>query len=413
MKNESYLKNLKKYADLAVVTGINIQKDQELVIMAPIECAEFTRMLAQSAYDAGAKEVIIHYSDDKFTRIKLINSPLEVFQSFPEWMAESYNYYARRGAGFISIAATDPDIFSGLDSEKLSANTKSRYKSLEPMHDLMDKNEIQWNVISVPTIAWAKKVFPNTEDEVAISMLWDAIFKANRVFSDNPISEWEHHNNNLTNKADFLNEKQFKSFKLKNSLGTDVTIGMPENHIWEGGSSTTEKGVVFFPNMPTEEIFTMPHRGKVNGVVVSSMPLNYQGSLIDGFSLTFKDGRIIDYKADKGYDSLKRMIETDDGSHYLGELALVPYKSPISDMKILFFNTLFDENASCHLAIGTAYPTTVKNGITMTKEERLLIGGNDSIIHVDFMIGTNDLSIVGIDENGNETKLFENGNWAI
>lgn len=407
-----HLENLQKYADLVVKIGINTQDSQEVVITTPIEGADFARMLAQSAYDAGAKEVIIHYNDEKFARMKIDCSPLEVFEKMPEWEAESRNYYAKRKAAFISIAATDPDIFAGADSKKLDARNKAKFIGIKPMYDMMDKNELQWNVISIPTLNWAKRVFPNVSDEKAIENLWEAIFKATRIDTKDPVEAWDIHNKTLTNKAGFLNEKQFKEYRFKSENGTDVTVGMTENHIFEGGSCETRDGVTFFPNMPTEEVFSMPHRDRINGTIVSSMPLNYQGSLIEGFSLTLKDGKIIDYKADKGYDGLQRLIETDEGSHYLGEIALVPYNSPISNMDILFYNTLFDENASCHFAIGSAYPTTIKGGEFMSKEELLALGGNDSLEHIDFMVGTKDLSIIGITKNGEEIPVFVNGNWA-
>lgn len=405
---------LQKYAELSVKKGVNLTKGQELVISSPVECAAFTRLLAKAGYEAGAREVIVHYNDEKLSRMKYDNSPLEVFETMPEWASESRNYYAKRGAAFISIAASDPDIYAGVDTKKLSANNKASFTGLKPFYDAMDKNELQWNIVSVPTLAWAKKVFPNKSDEDATKALWDAILNAVRVEGGgDPVQKWLEHDKQLKERASYLNKMQFKEFKLKNKLGTDVTIGMPENHIWEGGSCTSASGVDFFPNMPTEEVFTMPHRDKVNGKVVSSMPLNYRGSLIDKFALTFKEGRIVDFTAELGYDTLKMMIDTDEGSHYLGELALVPYKSPISDMQIMFYNTLFDENASCHLAIGSAYPTTIEGGADMTKEERLAKGGNDSMEHVDFMFGTADLSIIGITADNKEVAIFTDGNFSI
>lgn len=405
---------LEKYAQLTVKNGVNLTKGQELVISSPVECIAFTRLLAKAGYEAGAKEVIVHFSDEKLARLKYDNAPMEVFENVPEWVAGSRNYYAARGAAFISIAASDPDIFSGVDIKKLAANNKSSFVAFKPFYDSMDKNELQWSIVSVPTLAWAKKVFPNKSDDDAIQALWDAILKAVRVDDNSdPVLKWLEHDKQLKTRAEFLNKTQFKEFKLKNELGTDLTIGMPENHIWEGGSCTSASGVDYFPNMPTEEVFTMPHREKVNGKVVSSMPLNYRGNLIDKFALIFKDGRIVDFTAETGYDTLKMLIDTDDGSHYLGELALVPYKSPISDMKIMFYNTLFDENASCHLAIGNAYPTTIQGGAEMTKEELMSKGGNDSMEHVDFMFGTADLSIIGVTADGKETVIFKDGNFAI
>ncbi|WMJ24143.1 aminopeptidase [Paludicola sp. MB14-C6] len=409
----SFQDKLQKYAELVARLGVNIQKDQELVIRAPIECAEFARAVAESAYKLGAKEVIVHYKDEKLMRMKYLNAPLEVFESYPDWVGESENYYAKRGAAFVMIAATDPEIFKGVDSAKLAASTKAGHIALKPFNDLRDLNKICWNIVSVPTPAWAKKVFPDCDEQTAVEKLWEAIFKAVRIDQPNPVQAWEDHKRTLFTKSQYLNEKQFASLHFKNSLGTDITVGMPENYIFEGGGDITSDGVYYFPNMPTEEVFSMPHKDKVNGTVVSSMPLNYQGTLISEFSLTFKDGVVVDYSAKEGYEALKRLLDTDEGAKMLGEVALVPYKSPISDMGILFYNTLFDENASCHFALGSAYPSCIKDGVGLSKEDLKKRGGNDSITHVDFMFGTSDMKIVATEKDGNEVTIFENGNWAI
>lgn len=409
----NFSEKLKKYADLAVKKGVNIQKDQELVINAPIECAEFVRMVAESAYKNGAKEVIVHWADEKLSKIKYTYSPLEVFQTVPDWIAESRNYYANRNSAYLAISASDPEIFKDVESAKLDANNKATYKAFKPWRDRIDKGHIAWNIISVPTVAWAKKVFPDCSQDEAVEKLWDAIFKAVRVDLEDTDGAWETHKETLFSKSKYLNEKQFASLHYKNSLGTDLTLGLPENHVWEGGGDKTNNGTYFFPNMPTEEVFSMPHREKAEGVVVSSMPLNYQGTLITDFSLTFKDGKVVDYSAKTGYDALKRMLETDEGSRMLGEVALVPHVSPISNMNILFYNTLFDENASCHLALGAAYESCIKDGLKMTKDELKQKGANDSITHVDFMIGTSDMCIIGTEKDGTETVIFKDGNWAI
>lgn len=404
---------LKKYAMLAVNTGVNIKKDNILVITSPIETAEFARLIAKEAYNFGAKEVIVHYSDQQLTKIKLENSSLETISDYPSWMAEGYNYYARQGACFISIAASDPDGLKGVSVEKIGESQKARTTALKEYYDNSMSNKCRWCVLSVPTLSWAKKVFPNLSDEKALESLWDVIFKTVRVDTKDPIKAWENHNAYLEEKIKFMNDNNFKSVHLKSSNGTDLNIELPEGHIWAGGSEEDVKGIPFNANMPTEEIFTLPKKTGVNGIVYSSKPLSYGGNLIDNFSITFKDGRAIDFTAETGYDILKQMLESDEGAKYLGEVAFVPYNSPISNSKLIFFNTLFDENAACHLAFGRAYESCVKNADKYSEEELEKMGVNNSVIHVDFMIGTSDLEITGINKNGETIKIFSNGNWAF
>lgn len=404
---------LKKYAMLAVNTGVNIKKDNILVITSPIETAEFARLIAKEAYNFGAKEVIVHYSDQQLTKIKLENSSLETISDYPSWMAEGYNYYARQGACFISIAANDPDGLKGVSVEKIGESQKARTTALKEYYDNSMSNKCRWCVLSVPTLSWAKKVFPNLSDEKALESLWDVIFKTVRVDTKDPIKAWENHNAYLEEKIKFMNNNNFKSVHLKSSNGTDLNIELPEGHIWAGGSEEDVKGIPFNANMPTEEIFTLPKKTGVNGIVYSSKPLSYGGNLIDNFSITFKDGRAIDFTAETGYDILKQMLESDEGAKYLGEVAFVPYNSPISNSKLIFFNTLFDENAACHLAFGRAYESCVKNADKYSEEELEKMGVNNSVIHVDFMIGTSDLEITGINKNGETIKIFSNGNWAF
>ena len=404
---------LKKYASLAVNTGVNIQKDNILVISSPIETAEFARLIAEEAYKAGAKDVIVHYGDQKLTKIKLENSSLETIADYPDWMAEGYNYYARQGACFISIAASDPDGLKGIPVEKIGTSQKARTSALKEYYDNSMSNKCRWCVLSVPTISWAKKVFPNASDDEAMESLWDVIFKTVRVDTENPVNAWEKHNAYLEEKIKFMNNNNFKSVHLKSANGTDLNIELPEGHIWAGGSERDVNGIPFNANMPTEEVFTLPKKTGVNGIVYSSKPLSYGGNLIDNFSITFKDGKAIDFTAETGYDVLKQMLESDEGAKYLGEVAFVPYNSPISNSKLIFFNTLFDENAACHLAFGRAYESCVKDADKYSEEELEKIGVNNSIIHVDFMIGTSDLEVTGINENGETIQIFSNGNWAF
>lgn len=405
--------NLQKYADLVVKSGINVQPDQEIIISAPIENAEFARLIEESAYKNGAKEVIMNWTDEESTRLKYQYAPMEVFENIHPWVADIRNYHATRGAGFIYIDGSDPDLLASIDAKKPAAFRKAMYNATQPYHEALDANKNTWCIAAAPTSKWAKKVFPNCNETEAIEKLWTAIFKAVRVDMPDPIGAWAEHKNTFAKKVAYLNEKQFASFHYTNSIGTDITIGLTENHIWIGGGDVTQSEVYYFPNMPTEEIFTTPHKDKVNGTVKSALPLIYQGNVIDNFSITYKDGKVTEYSAEKGYDTLKALIDTDEGAKSLGELALIPNQSPISNMNVLFYNTLFDENASCHFAIGFGFPNCIEGGINMNKEELKSVGVNDSATHVDFMLGTKDLNIVATDKDGNQTEIFKDGNWAF
>lgn len=403
---------LTKYVDLALNIGINLQKEQILVIMSPVETAPFTRLLVEEAYNLGASEVIVHWSDDFCKKMTFTYGKKEIFKEMPAWQVDSLMYYANKGAAFLSIAANDPELLAGIDSEKIGAYQKTRGQALKPYYDKIMVNELQWNIISVPTLAWAKKVFPNVNDDEAIDLLWNAILKSTKAATENPIETWKNHLNILKEKMDYLNNKQFDRVVITNSLGTNLTVRLPKNHIWASGKDVTQSGIEFVANIPTEEVFSMPHKYGVDGIVYASKPLNYGGTLIEDFSITFKAGKIISFTAKSGYEALENLVSIDEGAKYLGEIALVPFDSPISNLGILFYNTLFDENASCHLAIGQAYSSCIENGDKLSSEDMEKVGMNDSLTHVDFMFGTSDLSIVGYEENGNCENIFINGNWA-
>lgn len=403
---------LLKYAKLAVVKGINLQRNGLLVVNSPIECSNFAQMIAEEAYKAGASDVVINYSDEKFNKIRFNNSSKEVLSFTPDFERDKYNYYVEKDAAFLSISASDPDIFKDIDSDKISAYQKSRRKALGKYHNACASNKNSWCIISVPTKNWAKKVFNSTNSEEAIEKLWDAIFTVMRLKEDNPIQAWNNHVNVLHKKVHELNSHEFEYLHFTNSLGTDLKIGLVKNHIWCGGEDTKQDGLKFIANMPTEEVYTTPKLDDVNGIVYSSKPLSYCGNLITNFSLTFRDGKVIDYTAETGLDILKELLNTDETSNRLGEVALVPYDSPISKSNIIFYNTLYDENASCHLALGSSYPCCIKDGESMTKEESKLAGANISLTHVDFMIGTKDTNIVGIKSRGEKVQIFKDGNWA-
>lgn len=406
-------KTLQKYADLALKIGINLQQKQTLVIMSPVETAPFTRMLVEIAYKMGAKEVVVHWNDDFCKKMRFLHGDIEIFENMPQWEIDSLMFYAEKNAAFLSIAANDPELLKGIDSKKIAKAQTARNVGLKSYYEKVMTNAIQWNIISVPTSAWAKKVFPNLSEEEAVENLWKAIISSVKADTENPVETWHKHLANLKEKMDYLNKKQFKKFVIKNSLGTDLTVQLPNRHLWASGKDITKSGIEFVANIPTEEVFSMPYKYGVDGIVKASKPLNYGGTLIENFSLTFKDGKIIDFSAESGEEALKNLINTDEGAKYLGEIALVPYDSPISNSNILFYNTLFDENASCHLAIGQAYPSCIEEGDTFNKQQMEEAGMNDSLVHVDFMFGTKDLDITGIDSYGREEKIFKNGNWAF
>jgi aminopeptidase len=405
--------HLQKYAELIVKSGINIKKDQVLVIRSPLDCAEFTRIIAREAYKAGAYDVEILWSDQESTKIRYMLGTDELFDEVPTWQKEFFLTNVKRDAAFLSIAASDPSMMKDVDVKRLQQYTKTFNRELGEYRDRLMNNDNAWCVVAAPIPAWAIKVFPDLSEVDAMDRLWDMIFKAVRADQEDPVKAWEDHKENLSKNIKTLNELNLKELHFKNSKGTDFTLELPVGHIWVGGSEHTTSNHEFIANIPTEEIFTTPHKTGINGKIVSSMPLNFNGSLIDDFEFTVENGRIVDFSAKEGYEQLKSLVETDEGSHYFGEIALVAYDSPISNMNTLFYNTLFDENASCHLAIGKAYPMTIDGGDKMTKEELIEHGVNDSIMHEDFMIGTADLSIVGTATSGEKVQIFKNGNFVI
>lgn len=408
----NFTETLKKYAQLAVNVGINIQKNQTLVVNAPIECAEFVRLIAECAYEKGAKNVHVRWNDEKLSLIKYLKAPDEAFKEFPMWEAKGLEELAKGGAAFLSISASDPELFKDVNPARISEAMKTASNALKAYREYAMNSFVAWCVISVPTKGWAKKIFPDLSETEAVDKLWENIFKIVRVDKENPVEAWNEHLNNINNKVEFLNNKKFKKLYYKSKV-TDLTIELPEKHIWAGGGEYNKDKTYFVANMPTEEVFTLPLRTGVNGVVKSTKPLNYAGNLIDNFTLTFKDGKIVDFTAEKGYDTLKKLIETDEGSHYLGEVALVPYDSPISNSNIIFYNTLFDENASCHLALGAAYPSCLEGGCDLKEDELIKNGVNTSLTHVDFMIGSKDLDIIGETSDGEKIQIFHEGNWAF
>lgn len=407
-----FQQNLEKYAELAVKVGVNIQKGQTLVVNATLEAAELVRIIVRKAYETGANNVIVNWTDDIVSRTKYDLAPDAAFTEYPEWRAKEVEDLAKKGAAFMSIIASSPDLLKGVKTERIAAYQKAAGKALAGYRQMIQSDKVSWTVVAAPSPAWAAKVFPEEPAENQVPKLWNAIFKATRVDTDNPVEAWKKHDQNLHEKVNYLNDKHYAKLHYQ-APGTDLTIELPKGHLWVGAGSVNENGREFMANMPTEEVFTVPLKTGVNGTVASTKPLSYGGNIIDRFSVTFENGKIVHVKAEEGEEILRHLVETDEGSHYLGEVALVPYNSPISQSNILFFNTLFDENASNHLAIGSAYAFCIEGGKEMSPGELLENGLNQSITHVDFMIGSAEMNIDGITADGKTEAIFRGGNWAF
>ena len=400
----------KKYAELAVGMGVNLEAGQHLIVNAPIEAAELVRSIAETAYQKGARDVTVCWQDEKIAKLRYVYAADETLAQFPAWRRDLYLGYAKQNAAVISIAGNDPDLMTDVDPARVMIAQKAAGEALLEYRARLMNNQNAWTIIPFATSAWAKKVFP--QDDEAAEKLWRAIYAAVRLNGESdPVAAWNEHTESLRRATDFMNRHSFRSLHYKNNLGTDLTVELPEGHIWAGGAEYTAKGRRFVANIPTEEVYTLPRRDGINGVVCATKPLIYQGQPIRDFSLRFQKGKVTEFSAKVGRDILKNLLSVDEGASFLGEVALVPHNSPISESGILFYNTLFDENASCHLALGKAYPTCIKGGDVMDSTELARHGVNDSLIHVDFMIGSSDLSIVGIDRNGAEVSVFKDGNF--
>lgn len=404
---------LRKYAKLVVKTGVNIKKGQGCIINVSVTQHEFAKMVAEEAYRAGAKWVRIDWNYQDFTKLKYRHENLTTLSKVPTWEEERAKYTVETLPALIHIMSDDPDGLAGINLDKLQKSNIARTKILKPYRDATeDKN--QWTIVAVPSPKWAKKVFPGERTSVAMQKLWDAILETVRISKDNdPVAEWDAHCKTLHEKFGKLNEYDFDYLHYKNKYGTDFKCWLIPGSRWNGGGDTLIDGTFYCPNMPTEEVFISPMKGKAEGTVVSTKPLSYQGQLIDNFSITFKDGKAVSWKAEKGEDLLGKMINMDDGAKMIGELALIPYNSPIANTGILFYETLFDENASCHVALGMGFGSTLPGFESMSKDEQHEKGINDSLIHVDFMIGSEDMSIDGYTRDGKKVAVFKNGDWAI
>lgn len=416
--NEDNLNLIEEYIDIIIKTGVNLQLNQPVVLKGPLETADFMRLIAKKCYQLGSGYVMVEYIDSLLDKEKFKYASNDVISYFPKWKADGLEELCKNNACFIRISGEDPDIFEDIPSDILALYNKTNSKGMKNINKYIINSELSWVVAAAPTKSWAKKVFPNLSEFDAVNKLWANILYASRISAKNSFDAWKNHNELLSSKSEFLNKMQFaklqyKSAKTESTIGTDLIIELPKNHIWSGGSELNKSGIVFNPNIPTEEVFTAPYKYGINGFVSSTLPFNFNGNLIEDFELFFENGKIVKINAKKGYDILKSLLSTDEGASYIGEVALVPYDSPISNLNTIFYNTLFDENASCHLAFGSAYPTCVKDGEHMSDNELEEIGLNTSLIHYDFMIGSKELEIIGFTESGNSMSIFKNGKWAF
>ena len=403
---------LQKYAELLVKKGVNVQPGQQIYLLAPVEATFFAHMVVEEAYNAGSGAVTVVYDDDVLTKLTYMNNPLEFFDTVAPWQAERSNSLAREGAAFIFLEGSDPNALKGVDPKKPALARKRRNEAFKDYRERIDFGQNQWLIAGVSTPKWAQMVFPELSEQDAVNALWNVILLTARADGADPINAWDAHKQNFDAHKEFLNSHKFTKLHYTNSKGTDLIIGLPEKHIWEGGGAQTVGGVYFFPNMPTEEVFSSPHKDQTEGIVYSALPLVYSGNVIKDFWFKFEDGLVVDFGAQEGREVLEQLLATDEGAKRLGECALVPKESPIRQSGKLFFSTLYDENASCHLALGMGFPDAYEGGLDMSKEELQKCGVNDSATHVDFMIGTDDLNIVGVKADGSEVQIFKDGTWA-
>ena len=402
---------LREYARLIVRCGVNVQKGQEVLIYADLDQPEFVQMVVEEAYKAKAKKVTVEWDYQPLQKLHVRHQSVKTMGEVTEWQKAKLQHFVDVVPCRIHLVSEDPDGLKGINMEKLAKARQLRYPIVKPYHDQLE-NKDQWCIAAVPGAAWAKKVFPGMRTSAAMEKLWEAILYTSRV-TDDPVKAWQEHNADLHDRCAYLNSLNIRSLHYTADNGTDLTVGMIPEGEWKGGGDTSLQGIFFNPNIPTEECFISPKRGQAEGIVYSTKPLSYQGQLIENFSVRFENGKAVEVKAEKGEELLKTMISMDDGAAYLGECALVPQRSPIAESGILFYNTLFDENAACHLALGMGFADTIQDFQNKTLEECRALGINDSMIHEDFMIGCDSLNIDGICEDGKVVPIFRGGNWAF
>ncbi|MCO6451340.1 MAG: aminopeptidase [Caldilineales bacterium] len=404
---------LERYAELAVTIGANIQPGQKLIIWrATLDTAPLVRLIAAKAYEAGARLVDVMWTDEGVKLARFQYAPRDSFEEYPDWQAQGMYDHVKSGGALISVRGDDPDLLKDQDGELAALTQKIAWQKLRPTLDFVGADAINWLVIGAATPAWAAKVYPELPVEEAVSSLWENLFDVCRVTETDPVAAWQAHKLNLAKRSEYLNAKAYNALRFQGS-GTDLTLGLPAGHIWLGGAKDSQNGIEFVPNMPTEEVFTAPHRYKAEGVARASLPLSYGGSLIEDFTLTFHEGRVVDLKASKAEKVLKGLVESDDGAGRLGEVALAPHSSRVASQGRLFFNTLLDENAASHIALGSAYRVSLIDGEAMTDEEFNEFGCNTSAVHVDFMIGSGEMDVDGITQDGRAEAVMRRGEWVF
>ncbi len=403
---------LRKYAELAIKKGLNLQSGQRLIVSAPLAAAPLVREVAASAYQAGCRLVHVIWHDDELTLMRYKKAPRDSFEEYPVWQSKGLYEEAKAGAAFLHILGSDPDLLAEQDSQLVSTALRTGQIHNKSLSELRRRNGTNWSIISMPVPSWAAKVFPDLEPKQQMEKLTDVIFSLCRVDREDPIAAWTEHIETLRTRKDYLNQKRYTALQFS-APAMDLKVGLPEKHNWVSGTVVTEAGVTVVPNMPTEEVFTVPHRDRVDGTVSASKPLHYRGMVFENFTFTFKQGRVIDVKADKGEDLLKKIVETDEGSSRLGEVALVAESSPVAQSGLLFYNPLFDENAACHLALGFAFQENIEGGTAMSPEDFEAAGGNSSQVHMDFMVGTNRLNVEGVARDGKREAILRQGEWVI
>ena len=407
----TFEQKLDRLAQVAINAGLGLQRGQELMMTASVDALPLARLITAQAYKAGASLVTTLFTDEQSTLLRYRNSEAAGFDTAAGWLYEGMASAFRSGAARLAITGGDPSLLSKEDPEKVGRANRAVSKAYRPAIELITRHDINWTIVACATPAWATAVFPDLPADQAVAKLWDAIFAASRVDADDPIARWKQHDAGLHRRADLLNEKRYAALHFRGP-GTDLRVGLADDHLWMGGGTTAGTGAYCIPNMPTEEVFTTPHKDRVEGTVTSTKPLSHQGTLIEQIAVRFEGGRVVDAKAARGQEVLQRMIDTDDGARRLGEVALVPHSSPIASSGLLFLNTLFDENAASHIALGQAYSTCVKHGDVLTPDELAAKGANDSLIHVDWMIGSAEIGLDGITATGAIEPLMRKGEWV-
>ena len=402
---------LDRLGEVAVRVGLGLEKGQELVMTAPIDALPLVRRITEHAYKAGASLVTTLFSDEDSTLARFRFAPDGSFDTASAWLYEGMASAFRGGAARLAIAGENPSLLSAQDPDKVARANRARSRAYQPALELIAGFDINWTIVSYAAPSWAKAVFPDETETVAVAKLWEAIFAASRVDRVDPVAAWQEHNAALHARTRLLNAKNYAALHFAGP-GTDLTVGLADDHEWEGGASKAKNGIICNPNIPSEEVFTTPHKDRVSGTVTSTKPLSYQGTLIDEISVTFEEGRIVEAHAKSGENVLRKVLETDEGAARLGEVALVPHSSPISASGLLFFNTLYDENAACHIALGQAYAKCIRGGDTMTGEELAEKGANRSLIHIDWMIGSGEVDIDGVAASGASEPIMRKGEWV-